>query len=309
MSRYRNFIFRISNYKELVAFDEDKMLYLIYQEEICPTTGTPHLQGYCELVKQTSMAPVKVLMGGEAHLEARRGTQKEAIDYCKKDDTRKPDTSPYEFGTPKEQGKRKDLILFRDNVIAGKRERDMILDDETIGMLARYPRLYSKIANMTRPEREHQLKVVLLIGDTGTGKTRYVMDKYRGEDLFYKMPISNGTMWFDDYDKHEYVLMDDFAGKASCMSLVTLLQLLDYEASRVPVKGSHVWWMPQHIWITTNIHPKDWYNYENREKQYLALKRRFSKVVLFSNDHVPRVAPDSWWGVYTPLVQAEPQHL
>ncbi|KKK43994.1 hypothetical protein LCGC14_3167690 [marine sediment metagenome] len=49
----------------------------------------------------------------------------------------------------------------------------------------------------------------------------------------------------------------------------------------LPVKGSFVWWCPRQIAITTNIHPKDWYNYNGREEQYRALSRRIHQVLTF----------------------------
>ncbi len=294
---FRNVLFTINNYSEMVVYNKEKMVYLVYQEEI-GEKGTPHLQGYMELFKLTRMNAVKTLLGGDAHLEARRGTQKDAIDYCKKERTRKEGTTFHEFGTAKAQGKRNDIVAMRDQVLAGKRERDIMMDDDLVPTLAKYQKLYHKFSNMNMPQRTHTLKVTLLIGETGLGKTKYVLQKYEGNDLFYKFPISNGTTWFDDYDRHLHVLLDDFAGAASKMTLTTLLQLLDYSASKVPVKGSHTWWMPNDIYVTTNIHPFKWYDYADRQSQYKALKRRFTKVILFTEKYEPQSQGEDFW-IYT----------
>ncbi len=45
------------------------------------------------------------------------------------------------------------------------------------------------------------------------------------------------------------------------------------------VKGGFTWFGPRRIFITTNIHPRFWYDYSTREAQYIALQRRVRKVV------------------------------
>ncbi len=298
MARYRNCVFTWNNPDGFIDFDEEEMEYLIYQEEI-GESGTYHFQGYCEFKRQLSLNQAKALLGGATvHLERRRGSAQEAIAYCQKDDTRVAHTQPYEYGTSKAQGKRIDLEAFKNEVMAGKRKRDLI--DDHVGIIARYPKFYDQLTMMNRPQRSQELVVTLLIGDTGLGKTRSVMQKY-GEDLdFYVAPLNNGTMWYDTFDGHTKVLLDDFAGAASHISLCSLLRLLDRYPVLVPTKGSHTWWLPNEVFVTTNILPRLWYKWENRGEQYKALARRFHKVTLY---YVPLSGADcgfveqdsSWW--------------
>ncbi len=113
--------FTLNNPEDMIMFDHDEMEYLIYQEEQ-PEDGTYHLQGYCEFKQQKSLLQAKDLLGGrEVHLERRMGSQKQAIEYCKKDDSRVPYTVPYEDGTPRTQGKRMDLEGFKNEVMEGAR--------------------------------------------------------------------------------------------------------------------------------------------------------------------------------------------
>ncbi len=295
MARLRNVCFTLNNPTAPVLFNEEKMDYLIMQLEV-GEEGTTHIQGYCELKTQQRLNAVKALLGGPTvHIEARRGTQQQAIDYCKKDDTRAPGSEPKEFGTPKKQGKRNDINAFRDAIILGKRERELILDDDYCPTVAKYPKLYAKIAAMDPPKRTEDLEVTLLIGPTGLGKTRYVIDKHLDDPLFYRIPLSNGTMWYDGYDKHTSVLMDDFAGAASHMTLVTLLQLLDRYPVQVPIKGGHTWYLPTHIYLTSNILPAEWYKWDKRLPQYDALARRITKVLVFQQDQEPYEEGPDWW--------------
>lgn len=82
--------------------------YLCYQIEQCPTTGTLHFQGYAEFTNAQSLSQVKGIIGQKAHLEPRKGTQKQAIEYCKKSASAMPDSFS-EFGHPAFQGQRSDL--------------------------------------------------------------------------------------------------------------------------------------------------------------------------------------------------------
>lgn len=296
MARYRNVCFTLNNPDGLLQF-EAGMQYLVYQEEI-GEAGNYHLQGYCEFTSALVLGTAKALLGGmTVHLERRRGSAQEAIAYCTKEfnadgsDKRISGTDIYEMGTPKEQGKRVDLETFAADVKAGKRKRDLI--DDHLMVFARYPRLYDTI-NSARPERESPPVVTLLFGPTGLGKSRYVYDKYKGDVELYITPLSNGTMWYDTYDGHQIVLLDDFAGSASHMHLTTLLKLLDRYPQLVPTKGSHTWFYPSHVYVTTNILPKDWYKWENRGGQYLALERRFTSTLLFQSGEENQPSP-TWW--------------
>lgn len=266
------------------TFDPEKMGYLVYQYE-CSESGTLHWQGYVEFkTKKTYAAARALLHAPGCHCETRQGTQQQAIDYCKKDATRVPGAVPFEHGAPKEsqQGQRNDLVEFKDAIKAGKRKRDLI-DDHTTCM-AKFGRFYDTVRGMYRPERSEPRKVYLLIGPPRCGKTRSVMEQHRGEarHALFDMPLSNGTMWHDGYDGHSHVLIDDFAGRASCITLTNFLRLVDpWNPVQVPIKGGFVWWDPDVIYITTNIYPKDWYKWENRVVQYRAIAERFRAVFDF----------------------------
>ncbi len=299
MARYRNVCWTLNNPVAMVDFEPLQMEYLVYQEEISES-GTYHFQGYCEFTKQKGKNAAKALLGGSTvHIAPRYGTQAEAISYCKEEEKRVAHTEPYEYGEPRSQGKRIDLEGFRDAVAEGASLRDLL--DDHLAIIARYPRFYQTLTAMHRPVRTEQLQVTLLIGETGLGKTRYVYEKYQASPDFYVTPLNNGTMWYDGYDRHTAVLLDDFSGKSSHISLCSLLRLLDRYPFFVPTKGGHTWWLPNEVFVTTNIFPKDWYSWEGRAEQYKALARRFTKVMLY---YVPLSANDcgyieqdldTWW--------------
>lgn len=59
--------------------------YLILGDEICPETGRKHLQGYVEFKDDVSLKTCqRRLCNYPMHCEWKKGTNKEASDYCKK---------------------------------------------------------------------------------------------------------------------------------------------------------------------------------------------------------------------------------
>lgn len=301
MSRLTNVCFTLNDPQEELKFDDSKMGYLVYQLELSES-GTPHFQGYMELKAPLRFPGIKRLLGSnKVHIESRLGSAQEASDYCKKDDTYVEGGSRFEYGVMKEcrPGKRNDLEDFSKAVLAGdKRKRDLYL--EYPGIMARYRHFYHDLTSSYRPERKTDLQVILHIGETGLGKTRTVFDRHGASPSFYVTPICNNTVWLDGHDLHKVVLLDDFAGAASHLPLAQLLRLLDRYPVQVPVKGSHTWWMPDIIYVTSNVYPEDWYKWDGRGGQYVALARRFTEVVMFypklyADDPGFAEQDENWW--------------
>jgi len=134
-----------------------------------------------------------------------------------------------------------------------------------------------QIEAFDKPTRQSDLKVFLYYGPPGTGKTRLA---YETAPDLYAIPLGK-TLWFDNYAGEPDVLIDDFSGN---LRLVDTLRMLDRYPIQVPVKGGHVWWCPTTIHITTNVHPRNWYDYSKRADSYRALTRRFTKVIHFLDD-------------------------
>ncbi len=259
--------------------------YLVWQLE---EKEHLHLQGYLELFATRKLGWLKKNISPTAHWEVRQGTQQQAIDYCTSAVYQGNDKGrvggPWPLGTPTGgQGQRNDILAFRDAIKLGKRKRHFI--ESQPRMIWKYRRFYEMCSFNYKPVREVDLEVVLALGHPGTGKTRFAHDNW-GANLetsfeFYEIPITNKTLWFDGYDMHKYVLMDDFDGKYSATPLATLLRILDRYIIQVPIKGGHCWWGPHRIYITSNILPKNWYTWEGRELQQAALKRRIHRVFDF----------------------------
>ncbi len=265
----------------LEAFDSS-VRYIVFQKERGEKESREHFQGYVEFTKTYRLNEVRKRISATAHFEPRRGSATQAIAYCRKEDTRID--GPWEFGVrSKGQGTRSDLIALRDAIEKGKKRKELY-ESHTVTMV-KYPKFYDGYRLALQEEGWRRVECIMLIGETGTGKTRWVYDNWLVKGL-WRLPMVTSGLWFDTYDRETHVLLDDFAGAASKVSLSSLLQILDGYWIKVPIKGGFTWWGPTHIAVTTNVEVKDWYKWDRRAHQYMCLARRFTKIVQFHGQDV-----------------------
>lgn len=241
--------------------------YAVYQMEV-GEEGTPHLQGYVEFKRTVRLSYCKKLLA-RAHWEPRRGSRDEARAYCMKDETRVD--GPYEYGTwnAEGQGNRTDMVQLKDDIVAGK-PLQYILENHPGSAIRYRNNIRAFLAEQVKP-RSWKTEVHILYGPTGTGKTRYVMDTY--PDVFIKQ---NDTKWWDGYDKHETVLLDEFYG---WIPFHWLLRLLDRGPVKVEVKNGQVEFVPKRIFITSNARPDHWYKNDKLAEHWPSFVRRITSWV------------------------------
>ncbi|AEF58777.1 Rep [Mosquito VEM virus SDRBAJ] len=121
--KYRNWVFTYNNppqpYGNL-AIEGSK--YFTYQLER-GAAGTEHYQGLVVFTNRVRFATVKALLPG-CHIESMKGTLKQAIAYCHKDDTRID--GPWAVGdVPPGSGARTDLLALKEAVEEGKSEKEI----------------------------------------------------------------------------------------------------------------------------------------------------------------------------------------
>lgn len=269
----KHWCWTLNNYTEdeeqaIQARSEDSpdIEYLIYGREI-GENGTPHLQGFVSLRSRRSLSFVKNLLSPRLHLEARRGTVQQAIEYCEKDG------NVWSHGDrPAGQGERTDLKRVHVTIKQGKTLQEVaeLHPQEFI----RYHHGIAKLHSFYQAKRDWQTEVYVFWGPTGTGKTKRAFQE-AGDQAF----IYPGCGWFDGYDGQDNVIFDEFTG--GDFKLSYLLKLLDRYPLRVPVKGSYMNWKPRKIWITSNLNPDVWYQGAHEEHR-LALRRRFTQVTHFN---------------------------
>lgn len=225
--------------------------YCIYQLEIAPETGQLHYQGYMELTKPVRWNTLHTYDGIEtAHFEARRGSQSQAVAYCSKQDTRVD--GPWEYGQKKAQGTRQDLIDVKNSMDAGM-SLEQVADVHFVEWV-KFKNAFKEYKRLRMAKRDHPMEIEVIVGPSGTGKTRYCRDNF--PNAYWK----DQSRWWEDYAGEETVIVDEMYGHRFSFSF--LLQLLDRYPLKVECKGSTYEFTSRRIVFTSNQEPEYWYSQE-----------------------------------------------
>lgn len=268
MTTLSNFCFTINNYTPTImeGLEEYECGYIIFGEEVAPTTGTKHLQGYCELIVKTKFNTVKKSFPKGAHIEKRRGTQAQAITYCKKDG------KYHEFGLPKNQGARNDIRAVRELIVVNKVNSVKACIEKLPSMNFQTLRIIDRLLPMYEQARDWKPYVYWLYGTAGTGKTRFAY-KILGKDCY---TMNYASKFFLDYDADEYVLYDDF--RKNSIPFNELLRQLDRYQYKVEIKGGSRQFVPRVIVVTSDKHPSEMW----QDNDFDQIIRRIDSVYNFS---------------------------
>jgi len=264
-TRFYNWCFTLNNYTSNNYDDilNIKNKYLIIGKEI-GECGTPHLQGYVEFKDKVSLKKLKKF-NNKIHWEIRRGTAKQASEYCMKGG------DFVEIGTISQQGKRTDLESCISVINAGYTIRQ--LADEYAVAYIKYHKGLEKYRYLLLPDRCEPPIVIWLWGLAGTGKTLHAFTKHA--DTY----IKDGTQWWDGYENNEAIIIDDFDGKWPYRDLLRLLDRYPYQGQ---TKGGYIKITSKYIYITCEFHPKDIFNLS--DNHYQQILRRITEIKEFKND-------------------------
>jgi len=212
----RNYCFTINNpTADVITFPADKCKCAVYQKEI-GTSGTVHFQGYLELKSPARIPSIKQ-WGGDwprAHLEIRRGTRLQAVEYSEKSESRAPgaetvywpDKETVDPLSDSQQGKRSDLSRVAQLVTDGGTFRDVAMQHPE-SFIKYYRGIQSLISTVRTPAPVpnmhflpwqqsvlnklllpvHPRKIFWIVDDTGnTGKSYFstYLVKNHGAILF-----------------------------------------------------------------------------------------------------------------------------
>ncbi len=282
--RVRHWVWTLNNYnaeqrEHIASVVAPAASFLIYQPER-GEQGTPHLQGFVSFENPRAFAGVQRLFGAcGVHLERMRGTLKQAIDYCRKEDTRDPEAGfdVVTFGREPDgpgQGSRSDL----DAIGARLREGEAIkkIAEDYPGDFIRYSRGFIEYANLFAPVRNEKTVVHWYYGTTGTGKSRAALA--RSPDAYWK---SADHTWWNGYDGRADVVIDDYR---CCMCKFSyLLNLFDRYPFQVQIKGGVLNFAARNIYVTAPQRPeKMWASRTN--EQIAQLLRRIENIELFGEE-------------------------
>jgi hypothetical protein len=224
--------------------------------------GFLHWQVMCAYGAAIRMSGVKKTFGERCHCEPTRS--KKAEDYVQKEDTRVEGT---EFTLGKRSFKRNNPADWGEVLEAAKCGR---FEDIPPDIYVRYYGNIKRISVENAQAVAGERSCSVFWGPTGTGKSRTAWAE-AGLDAYPKDP--NSKFW-DGYRGQVNVVIDEFRGT---IGISHLLRWLDRYPVLVEVKGSSTVFKAEKIWITSNLHPREWYK-DVDESTVLALLRRMNIV-------------------------------
>ncbi len=268
----RNFIFVINNPDEEI-FEKIKSVGKGVAMQIeTGRQGTRHIQGYVEFDRPTTYAQARFALGGFPHIEKRKGTRSQAIEYSLKTDTRSGESF---CNLPRNsQGRRSDILLLKKDLDEGMSMDELY--DNHFSCCLRYDRGIAAYRLFKRSNKWRTVRVEVFYGPTGTGKTRAAWAQY--PELFDVLPPTKDNVWFNGYYGQGTLLIDEFYGN---MPWGLFLRILDGHPTKVEFKGGVIAPNWSTVIITTNSHPSIWYNYGDK-MQYTSLERRISEIINFN---------------------------
>lgn len=262
MSKSRAYCFTLNNYteEEYLEISNIECKYMVIGKEV-GESGTPHLQGYINLENPRSLASLKKSMK-RAHIEVAKGSPLQASQYCKKDG------NFIEKGNLPAQGKRTDLEEIREMVDAGSGMREMVDKAKSYQSI----RSAELILKYKEKKRDWKPEVVWVCGASGTGKTRWAYDNYPHEDI-HKQPASE-TKWFEGYDAHPVVIIDEVDMDTSYS---TLKELTDRYPMKVHNKGGMRSFLARVIVLTSLQTPQNLFC--SKPENGKEMLRRIDKII------------------------------
>lgn len=271
-TRTRMLRWTLNNYTDedvtrLQTYAKDKCAYMVFGYEVAPTTGTPHLQGY-HYWENPHVYPNaefrRLTAGPDGKTRIRdflcNASPKSNRDYCSKD------CKIWEYGEIPRQGARTDWT----------RAQEQLKSDHIIDVIEEQPHLIPFVKALERVKQlyhkplHRDVNVITLIGDAGTGKSRWAYETY--PDLYSKPE----GYWWDGYDGEKTILLDDYYGD---IPYSQFLKVSDRYPLRVPIKGGFVNAQWTTVIITSNRDPANWYV----EGMTPALERRLKDVRYIHN--------------------------
>lgn len=261
-----------------------KPTFAIYNLEV-GKDGTPHYQGYLELPRSKPLNWMKNRLP-RAHLEKRKGSQEQAILYCLKDCQTNGDiwlnpgiesstdsvvhaqqnfTSPFPvlFNCPmnwvslknaceekmKTKMKRTQALMkMKDMIEQGSSDSDLAnFHFPTWVSCNRSLTAYRLLINKPR---DFKPNVFVCQGPTGTGKSKWAMETF--PNAYWKQRSN----WWDGYQAHESVVIDEFYG---WLPFDLCLRLCDRYPVMVETKGGNVHFVAKNIIFTSNSLPSSWW--------------------------------------------------
>lgn len=272
-SRSRRWTITLNNYteEELDVLSSLNTVYMIYGRETAPTTGTPHIQGFCIFNHGVRRSTLEKKIP-RAHWEEARETTRKNIEYCMKEDK-----SPYIKGSVPLERSKANLdaeAIMTSNPVNGNR---ILANNRQIeGM-----RLEKKMLLEISKDKLKKPKIVYIHGSSGSGKSyfalrRAIMDY--GIEQVATIRFDRSGFAHCSNPLAKCLVFMEF--RPSCIDAVTFLELTDGYGVHLNVKHGSIYIRPKCLYICSIMPPTEIYK-EEINRQFL---RRITEIINKDND-------------------------
>lgn len=271
--KYQNFVFTLFT-DAPPTLVVDKIKYLCFGEEVCPTTGSKHWQSFVTMKNSMTFSAFrkfrKKWLNVECWCEPMYGRLEDSERYCSKD------AKYNELGTKPAQGKRSDLIALKDRIMTGEISVDQICVEDPMAY-HQYGRTLNRLEDiaMRRVRRSEMTKAKWYWGRTGVGKSHAAFEGTTWQNSFI-WEDDNG--WWDGYCQQEIVIINDFRGQ---IPYDRMLKIIDKWPCDVPRRGREK--MPftsKTVIITSSLPPHEVYHNRNERDHIDQLLDRLEVIHL-----------------------------
>lgn len=246
----------ITHYGEPWDSLPDKIQYIAFAKETCPTTQRIHYQTWAYASNTMRLTQWKKIFPGD-HIEQMRGTFADNDKYCSKEG------EMVTFGTrPMGNGKKRSLEDLCQSVTeaaeSGTYLSQVVALPENQSTFVQYHNGIQKLFNhvvtnkLLRVDKDFAPEVIYIYGEPGSGKSRYVREQDSG---VFDIPEDDSYKWKDGYSGQDAVLYENVSlTNIKCPE--RLLKEIDRYYIQVPVKGGFIGWRPKRIYITSVYPPE-----------------------------------------------------
>lgn len=282
-------------------YSKDSLIYACCCQEV-GEKGTPHVHIYLYYKNARNFSTIQNKFK-DSHIEMAKGSSKENRDYIRKEgkwlDSDKKETNLIEtfkeYGEcpVEEQGKRNDLNELYEKIENGWSNYEIIKSNpKYINYIDNIDKTRHMILKEEFGNTFRVLETTYICGDTGTGKTKYVMEKY-GYSNVYR--VTDYEHPFDGYNGQDVIAFEEFR---SSLKIGDMLIYLDGYPCELPARFNNKFACYTKVYIISNISIEMQYTsvQEYELKTYEAFCRRIHHYIEFLKGEKPRYYND--YGCY-----------
>lgn len=216
--------------KEITESKFKSLIYYCMSDEVGGETNTYHTHLYIQFKNPVRFSTIKKAFTS-AHIDKARGTAQQNRDYVFKEgkwqsntkaETNLRDTHYQHGDIPIEkQGKRSDLEDLYNDIKAGMTNAQILESNPShLERLSHIDKVRKTVLEEKYKNTWRDLTVCYIHGQTGTGKTRSIMELYGYENVYR---VQDYTHPFDSYNQQPVILFDEFNGGIKIREMLNIL--------------------------------------------------------------------------------------